>query len=1016
MSSFVLLLILSGLVKKLDACLPVAGKTIYYAIISARAKMLGKSYIDVLTLLHFEFTLPETEETWKRRQDLLIQLCEIFETRKENTALPKDFLERLKAILPEISGAATSERTTLSAQACRAISHIAKGLETQIQPQLDIVLPQLIAHCGSTKAVNQKNASEAIINICKHAGFNSRLFYHVCSAFRDKRVPPRIYAPEWLRILIKNYRSQMDRDRDGEAVRKAIFQGLTDGQIKVRENSRAVYWEYATYDVQGSRMIMGGLNSHAAAALREDPHNPDKSSAKAAKVSRPGSALAQIKAQSKQQLHPRRGFTPASVKPEDFVFGSLEDVDAVAEKQPAPKGANEHSHDKQDKHIQDLSQGKHQGESAGGSRHGASTQSRPVSQKSSKDSKLEGTKDLKASSPQVEARPLLSAPVRRGRIVATPIAPVSNPARPSSRGELTKKLPDIRDKTASEKSTGRQTPVTHRERDPISSATTHHRKTGSRQETLKAGERDISSLANSQNGKSNGRQTPVIAEDKEPFAPSTIQSTKKADRLIPVIVEDDATSANALPRHPKDNMTTEQVMEQFAPPGTLPLRPVRPFAPENQAIPPTDLAGDKNASRQYIPEGKENTSIMRPRKKKSPSQSPHRSPTRSSPQRSPRRNSIASAKKSLATAAEFLRHGTLDALGYRRLRKLIETHPSVLITRQAQFNELFELLISNLSSLDELTESRDKRPGNLNHPAYNRHTILITLIDLFHQYPQWPEPHPGMTLCALLIARCNHSTGYASVMQAIDDSAYLLCTYSQNPLPTIDAVLDTLEQIEHIITTNDPIVTPNSGTTIFHNSLQSLASEFGPERPRFANRLPIVMAFGLKVLNALLARLTVCNQTLFTIQEDRLASFAEHLLATYTSIIKRHVMEYCIALHAVIKPEKRFYSFFSKESDKNLIYYYVAGASGMVTGSLGSTGGVVMPESDLDFMESEPSTFDPSTEMSAQWKFLGSSATDRAAVPTSGKLTVNALRPGTREVAASEESGNWQVLGVTAEE
>jgi hypothetical protein len=273
-----------------------------------------------------------------------------------------------------------------------------------------------------------------------------------------------------------------------------------------------------------------------------------------------------------------------------------------------------------------------------------------------------------------------------------------------------------------------------------------------------------------------------------------------------------------------------------------------------------------------------------------------------------------------------------------------------------------------------------------------------------------------MTLCALLVARCNHTSGYASVLQAIDDSAYLLCAYSQNPLPTIDAVLDTLEQIEYIITTNDPIVTPNSGTTIFYNSLQSLASEFGPDRPRFANRLPHIMAFGLQVLNHLLARLVDCNQTLFTMQEDRLMSFAEHLLATYTSLIKRRVMDYCIALHSVIKPEKRFYNYFSKESDKNLIHYYVAGASGMVTGSLGNMGRVVMPESDLDYMESEPSTFDAGSEASANWKVLGTTAMDRVVAQGPGNTGMNALGMGASNVAASDDSGNWQVLGVTIQE
>lgn len=958
--------------------------------------MLGHSYVDVLTFLQHELTLTETEENWKRRQDLLAKLSDLLENRKEDTTLPRDFVEKSKAILPAIVKATASERTTLSSQACRTAKIVIQNLKTEVQSQLDIILSELIVLCGSTKGVNQKNANDAITAICKHAGYNHRLFYHVCAAFRDKRIPPRTYAPEWLRLLIENYRGQMDDNKDGDAARKAIYEGLTDGQVKVRENSRATFWEYHKYDPQGARMIMGGLNNFAANALRDDPNNPEKPQKPTKAPSRPGSALAQIRAQSKQRIQQQhRGFTPASLKPDDFVFGSLEDVNPEP-----PKTARKPSADPtREKH--EKSHSSHNSEASTSSRHGVSTQSRSNHQKvPSRDNKID-SKDPKSESPQVDARPLLSAPVRRGRIVATPMPPTGS-QRPGSRGEPIKKPVETKDKVS-----GRQTPVHSLEKDAPSSVPSHHRKTASRQEAIIAQEKGTTVQPQI---RKNGRQTPAVAEE-EPQGPPSAQNTKKSGRQTPVIVEDKSASAPTTSKKPKD---AELASEHVAPTQSLPLRPVRPFAPEQQAVPSAERTAEKNASRQHVPEGKENTNVIRPPKKRSPPRSPQRSPNRS-PQRSPRRrNSISSAKKSLATAIEYLRHGTLDALGFRRLRKLIETHPHVLITRQAQFDELFQLLISNIASFDEITESRDKRQS-LNHPVYNRHTMLVALVDLFQQYPQWPEPQPGMTLCALLIARCNHSSGYTAVLQAIDDSAYLLCTHSQSPLPTIDAVLDTLEQIEYIITTNDPIVTPKSTTTVFQNSLQSLVSEFGPERPRFATRLPIVMSFGLKVLNALLQRLAVCGQSLYTIQEDRLASYAEHLLATYTSLIKRQVMEYCTALHAVIKPEKRFYNYFSKESDKNLIHYYVAGASGGLYGSLGNTGRVVMPETDVDYMEPEPSTFDPGSDVSANWKMLGSGIKNGGVTQGPEHPNSTPLESLGSEVAASEGSGNWQVLGTTAD-
>jgi hypothetical protein len=210
-----------------------------------------------------------------------------------------------------------------------------------------------------------------------------------------------------------------------------------------------------------------------------------------------------------------------------------------------------------------------------------------------------------------------------------------------------------------------------------------------------------------------------------------------------------------------------------------------------------------------------------------------------------------------------------------------------------------------------------------------------------------------------------------------------------------------------------------STTSIICTSLQSLATDFGPERPRFSNRLPIILAFGVRILCVLLERLVSSGQSLYTIQEDRLASFAEHLLATYKSLIKRYVMEYCTALHAIIKPEKRFYQYFSNESDRNLLHYYVAGASGMVYGSLGNTGRVVMPEDDIimeDYMESEPSTFNPGSDMSAHLKLLEKTPMQNAGAQGPGNVSPSELTARASQVAASEDSGNWQVLGTTADD
>jgi len=892
---------------------------------------MGSTCIDMIKSLSHEFTIPETEESWRKRQDLCSQLSEYFEKRDVNVPLRKEFVHPVKTQLANIITIAGSERTTLSGQGCRLVSNIARALGSEIQSQLDIVLPSLIEICGSTKSVNQKNANECIVTVCKHVGYSTRLVYHICSAFKEKRVPPRTYAPEWLRIVFQSYKSQIDPDKDSETIRSAIYSGLTDGQVKVRENTRATYWQYAQFDAQGARVIMSGLNAHAAAALKDDPNNPNRTT-KSARQPRSESALAQIRAQNKQRLQQHRGHTAVPVQQsEDCALASTNEPGMVRENSQ-PK-----------------------------STEAPVTQApnHEVIQKPVKHHKADAAKDAvkpsssSSSTSASDSRPLLSAPVRRPRIVATPISSTAPPGqRPGSRGDPAKKSTEAKDKALQEKATGRQTPIV-------------------------ADEKSAVPAAMAQQSKRSGRQTPVIVEDKNDKSAVPQTSTyppKKTGRQTPVVIKDTGPPApsttiaatTTLAHQSKETSSrdaTSPKLDEHLSSAHNPLPRVRPFTWESQGNPRTEPPAEKSASLSHVPDGKENTNV-----------------TKFSTKHASRPDDLTSARRSLAAAMDFLRHGTLDALGYRRLRKLVETFPDTLITTQAQFDELYELLIRTMGSLDEVTEPRDKRMKNLNHQFFHRHIILITIMNLLRQYRQYGEPRPGMTLCALLIARCNHSQGHASVVDAIDDAAAFLCSISDNPLPAIDAVLDTLQQLESTIMNNDPILdstmktasTPPSILEGSHtHSLSSTKSSLTvePGSPdlrahRLPDRLPIAMSCGLQILIGLLRRVAILGQSLYSVQEDRMASLAEQLLATYNSVIKRRVMEYCTALHRVIKPERRFYGYFTNEADKNLIHYYVAGATGR--GAVPS--GPADPSS-WETLLSEPSTFDPGSDPT--WDGLG---------------------------------------------
>lgn len=675
---------------KLEALFPVVSRKVCKTFSKVRAKMLGYRAFDCLNLLAIEFAAPETEDGWKKRQTLLAELSKLLSKRKDhqNDNLPKDFVERAKAVLPEIVVTAASERTTLSNEALKATTQLAIHLRDQLQSHIDIILPNLIAICGSTKSVTRDHAFGAANTICAFAGYNPRLFYHVCAAFNDKRNSVRALAPFWLETLILFNPNRMDKEKDGAIVHKAIIQGLTDRDATVRDNSRTAYWAYYQFDNKAGRIIMASLNAHAQNALRNHQYNPEKLNFKEPIIDPADTTIEALKARSRRTMS---RITEQSQRIQRNTVPSFsEDVQVQA-----PEATN------------------------------ASQQERP----------------------------LLSAPVRRRPVVATPLA--SGPL-------------------------------------PLQKA-------------------------------------PIGAE------------------AVPAAVE----------------ITAQSAVTQ----------------------------GASGASKERQPTSSGRVSTPQP-------------------------------TKDLLTAMKGLGNRKLDVLGYRRLKQLISTYPG-LINSQQQFNELFELLIFNMTTFDETLQDRSKPAGDLNHPAYNRLTILIIINMLMEQYPQWPEPHAGMVLGALLIARCNHNQESATTLDSIDELAFMLCDKSDNTNAAIDAVHDTLEAIELLITGKETVFTPTTNNIMFLDAFESLASDFGQaERAHFAPRLPIVMDFGLKILVHLLRKLARTNQSLTSKQEDHLAAFAERLLSTYSSEIKRTVVNFCATLHGVIKTEKSFYANFSNDSHKNLIQYY----------------------------------------------------------------------------------------------
>ncbi len=843
------------------------------------------SYDEIINDCFNDFAAPETEHNWSKRRVLCDRLSAQLEKTKCN--VPKDFFERIKPLLTSFLGAATSERTSLSNSACLLFGNICKAVGSSIHSQLDFVLPKFIALCGNTKKITQNHGNNVVLTICQTAGYNPRLLHHVCSAFHEKSKNIRQFAPNWLTILLQTYQYSLDPDKDYPLIEKAINAGLNDSEKATREAARITYWVYAKLEKNTAYKIMEGLNSHAAAALKADPNNPNKSD-EPAKPARPESALSQIRAAKIKQTQPqkipnaKRNITPmsiASITSDDFHFGPLDRIDGP---NPAlvPMSASPTLHEG----AVEATEYTH-------------------TQRYIRQGKIKPPAQEPVQPEATSIKSLMAAPVRRPRVVATPMSAQSHAVtRPASKDEASKKSIEPIQRSVVEKRGGRQTPTILEDSDVRAQSST------SKKSSLHSAHKSESFKTSSARPSSSASEPAGLKSPKRPTA--------------------QPKSLDALPlRHQKSSSASEPRAHNVIPAPAI-----------------------KTMSPPHTIDGKENADAQRSLKQVTTQAG----------------DTLEKAVRSITAIAEALRQHKLDALGYRKLRKLVETYPGKLFVNEEQFNDFYTVLISSMASIDEYAEPREERRKNLDHPFYNRMTIVHIAILLLAQYSRWGEPQPGMTLVALLKARGHHVKvdEWGHAVDAIEIAAWKLLdlpAISMVPHPVIDSIIDALIEIEQIILESDPVSTPSTysrsplaaidkkeyppsqasvkaalgitegaplrslaeGDCSLQVGPFSYTSEFGTSVPKLPDRLPRVMAFGLQILTRLIEHSASFGRRLYNVQEQRLVDLAKNLLKSYRLLLKRDIMAFSSALHTIIQPEERFFAFFENESDRNLLFYCV---------------------------------------------------------------------------------------------
>lgn len=267
--------------------------------------------------------------------------------------------------------------------------------------------------------------------------------------------------------------------------------------------------------------------------------------------------------------------------------------------------------------------------------------------------------------------------------------------------------------------------------------------------------------------------------------------------------------------------------------------------------------------------------------------------------------SIDKARRSIPLICDSLQRGRLDALGYRKLQKLVENNPHELLTSQEQFHELYASLIAALVDRDTV-QVRDRVVTNINHPAYNRFSILHTILALFEQYPSYEEPVPGCTVVALLRARSEMSEQHTRVIEALEKAADAICLsprIQNDPFPSIDGLMKEISALEQ-------------------SGREKKAQD--PGKVELLSNIGYGVAFGLHMLTTILNALATSGQALEDSNlELQLAALATDTLSTFRTVSRRDTIHFCCALHKLITPEDRFFDMFEAESDRNLIYYCV---------------------------------------------------------------------------------------------
>lgn len=245
---------------------------------------------------------------------------------------------------------------------------------------------------------------------------------------------------------------------------------------------------------------------------------------------------------------------------------------------------------------------------------------------------------------------------------------------------------------------------------------------------------------------------------------------------------------------------------------------------------------------------------------------------------SPRSKDPSRGRDMIDRGLNKIRTGAIDVHGYRKVQSLIKYHQSI-FNDEAKYGETLMVLLDALEVPDADKKSATGRQLDL------KTQVLVTIRLLFSMNRGYFSKYYARAMTAIITAR-KHYELTNHIVSGLEETAEDIVQACE-PADVIDAILGLLE-----------------------------FEEKSPDSHR-------MIAMGGYILSGLLRRLNEKNLFLSEPELERLGNFANQSLKDPQPDIRRAVMEFCLELHEMVKPEEAFWRMIKSEEHRPLLTYYI---------------------------------------------------------------------------------------------